>query len=197
MDFCMEGRDQVIRYVTDQFGSDHVAQIITFGTMAAKAAIRDVGRVLEIPYLEVDRFAKLIPNTLNITLQKAIQEEPRLQETIRSDPKFQELMDLALALEGTTRHASTHAAGVVISKESLTEHVPLYRGSHNEVVTQYAMGDIEKIGLIKFDFLGLRTLTVIHPTANGSWSIKCNNGDDIFKRFWLHFYQNISHSRAL
>jgi DNA polymerase-3 subunit alpha len=164
MDFCMEGRDQVINYVIDKFGADHVAQIITFGTMAAKAAIRDVGRVLEIPYAEVDRFAKLIPNTLNITLQQALEEEPRIQELARSDSKLQELLELAKALEGTTRHASTHAAGIVISTEPLTEHVPLYRGTNDEVVTQYAMGDIEKIGLVKFDFLGLRTLTVIDHT---------------------------------
>ncbi|HEX9756616.1 MAG TPA: DNA polymerase III subunit alpha [Nitrospiria bacterium] len=164
MDFCMEKRDQVIDYVIDKFGADHVAQIITFGTMAAKASVRDVGRVLEIPYAEVDRFAKLIPNTLNITLEQALVDEPRIKEVAKTDPKFQELLDLARALEGTTRHASTHAAGIVISKEPLTEHVPLYRGTNNEVVTQYAMGDVEKIGLIKFDFLGLKTLTVIDHT---------------------------------
>ena len=164
MDFCMEKRDQVIDYVIDKFGADHVAQIITFGTMAAKASVRDVGRVLEIPYAEVDRFAKLIPNTLNITLKQALVDEPRIKEVAKIEPKFQELLELAITLEGTTRHASTHAAGIVISKEPLTEHVPLYRGTNDEVVTQYAMGDVERIGLVKFDFLGLKTLTVIDHT---------------------------------
>ncbi len=161
MDFCMDRRDEVIRYVTQKFGSDHVGQIITFGTMAARAAVRDVGRVLEIPYAEVDRLAKLIPNTLNITLEEALAQEPRIGQAAQADPKVGDLMALARQLEGLARHASTHAAGVVISADPLTEHVPLYRGSKGEIVTQYAMGDIERIGLVKFDFLGLRTLTVI------------------------------------
>jgi DNA polymerase-3 subunit alpha len=161
MDFCMDRRDEVIRYVTQKFGRDHVGQIITFGTMAAKAAVRDVGRVLEIPYAEVDRLAKLIPNTLNITLDEALAQEPRLGQAAQADPKVADLMMLAKQLEGLARHASTHAAGVVISADPLTEHVPLYRGSKGEIITQYAMGDIERIGLVKFDFLGLRTLTVI------------------------------------
>ncbi|MFQ5781364.1 MAG: DNA polymerase III subunit alpha, partial [Nitrospiria bacterium] len=161
MDFCMDRREEVIRYVTEKYGADHVCQIITFGTMAAKGAIRDVGRVLEIPYAEVDRLAKLIPNTLNITLDEALIQEPRLTEAAQKDAKIGDLLALAKRLEGLARHASTHAAGVVISDAPLTEHVPLYRGSKGEIVTQYAMGDIEKIGLVKFDFLGLRTLTVI------------------------------------
>ena len=161
MDFCMDRRDEVIRYVTQKFGSDHVSQIITFGTMAAKASIRDVGRVLEIPYAEVDRLAKLIPNSLNITLDEALAQEARIAHAADADPKVGDLIDLAKQLEGLARHASTHAAGVVISADPLTEHVPLYRGSKGEVITQYAMGDIEQIGLVKFDFLGLRTLTVI------------------------------------
>ncbi|HLG21772.1 MAG TPA: DNA polymerase III subunit alpha, partial [Candidatus Manganitrophaceae bacterium] len=161
MDFCMDRREEVIRYVTQKYGEDHVCQIITFGTMAAKAAIRDVGRVLEIPYAEADKLAKLIPNILNITLDEALAQEPRLAQAAESDPKIGEVISLAKQLEGLARHASTHAAGVVISAEPLTEHVPLYRGSKGETVTQYAMGDIEKIGLVKFDFLGLRTLTVI------------------------------------
>ncbi len=161
MDFCMDRRDEVIRYVTQKYGPDHVCQIITFGTMAAKAAIRDVARVLELPYAEADKLAKLIPNTLNITLEDALAQEPRLRQAAAADPKIGEVIDLAKRLEGLARHASTHAAGVVISDEPLTEHVPLYRGSKGETVTQYAMGDIEKIGLVKFDFLGLRTLTVI------------------------------------
>jgi DNA polymerase-3 subunit alpha len=161
MDFCMDRRGEVIEYVTQKYGSDHVAQIITFGTMAAKAAIRDVGRVLDIPYAEVDKVAKLVPTTLNITLDDALAQEPRLKELADTDPKIGEMIALARSLEGMTRHASTHAAGVVISKEPLTEHVPLYRGVNGETVTQFAMTEIEKIGLVKFDFLGLRTLTVI------------------------------------
>lgn len=161
LDFCMERRGEVIEYVTRKYGSDHVAQIITFGTMAAKAVVRDVGRVLEIPYAEVDRVAKLIPNVLNITLDEAVRSEPRLNELIQTDPKIEELVSLAKSLEGLARHASTHAAGIVISKEPLTEHVPLYRGTNGEIVTQYAKDEIEKIGLVKFDLLGLRNLTVI------------------------------------
>jgi DNA polymerase-3 subunit alpha len=161
MDFCMDRRGEVIDYVTKKYGKDHVAQIITFGTMAAKAAIRDVGRVLDVPYAEVDKVAKLVPTTLNITLDDAIAQEPKLKELADTDPKIAELLSLAKALEGITRHASTHAAGVVISKAPLTEHVPLYRGVNGETVTQFAMSEIEKIGLVKFDFLGLRTLTVI------------------------------------
>jgi DNA polymerase-3 subunit alpha len=161
MDFCMDRRGEVINYVTQKYGADHVAQIITFGTMAAKAAIRDVGRVLDIPYAEVDKVAKLVPTTLNITLDEALAQEPRLRELTETDPRIAELVTLAKSLEGLARHASTHAAGVVISKEPLTEHVPLYRGVNGETVTQFAMSEIEKIGLVKFDFLGLRTLTVI------------------------------------
>lgn len=161
MDFCMDRRDEVLRYVTQKFGADHVSQIITFGTMAAKASIRDVGRVLEIPYAEVDRLAKLIPNSPNITLDEALTQEVRLMQAAKADPKVGDLIALAKQLEGLARHASTHAAGVVISADPLTEHVPLYRGSKGEIITQYAMGDIERIGLVKFDFLGLRTLTVI------------------------------------
>src|SRR3990172_2200558 len=161
MDFCMDRRGEVINYVTQKYGADHVAQIITFGTMAAKAAIRDVGRVLDIPYAEVDKVAKLVPTTLNITLDEALAQEPRLKELTETDPRIAELVTLAKSLEGLARHASTHAAGVVISKEPLTEHVPLYRGVNGETVTQFAMSDIEKIGLVKFDFLGLRRLTVI------------------------------------
>lgn len=161
MDFCQDRRGEVIRYVTEKYGPDHVCQIITFGTMAARGVIRDVGRVLELPLAETDRLAKLVPNVLNITLDKALEQEPRLRESVEKNPKVAELMDLARQLEGTVRNAGTHAAGIVISEEPLTEHLPLYRGAHGETVTQYAMGDIEKIGLIKFDFLGLRTLTVI------------------------------------
>jgi DNA polymerase-3 subunit alpha len=161
MDFCMDRREEVIRYVTQKYGADHVAQIITFGTMAAKAALRDVGRVLEMPYANADRLAKLVPNVLNITLDEAVEKEPKFAQAAADDPQVRDVLSLARQLEGLTRHASTHAAGVVISSAPLTDHVPLYRGSRGEIVTQYAMEDLEKVGLIKFDFLGLRTLTVI------------------------------------
>jgi DNA polymerase-3 subunit alpha len=161
MDFCMDRRDEVINYVIHKYGEDHVAQIITFGTMKAKAAIRDVGRVLEMPYAEVDRIAKLVPDDLKMTLDKALEQEPRLKELVDKDVKVKELMSVAQSLEGLARHASTHAAGIVISDQPLTEHVPLYKGPKDEIVTQYSMGDVEKIGLVKFDFLGLKTLTMI------------------------------------
>ena len=162
MDFCMDRRGEVINYVIDKYGEDHVCQIITFGTLGAKAAIRDVGRVMEIPYAEVDRVAKLVPPQLNITLEEALAQEPRLREVTDTDPKIGELMTVARALEGLARHASTHAAGLVISQEPLTDHVPLYKGANDEIVTQYPMGDVEKIGLVKFDLLGLKTLTMIN-----------------------------------
>lgn len=162
MDFCMDRRGEVINYVIDKYGEDHVCQIITFGTLGAKAAIRDVGRVMDIPYAEVDRVAKLVPTQLNITLQDALVQEPRLHELVESDSRMRDLMDTAKALEGLARHASTHAAGVVISQEPLINHVPLYKTSNDEIVTQYSMTDIEKVGLVKFDFLGLKTLTMIH-----------------------------------
>jgi DNA polymerase-3 subunit alpha len=162
MDFCMDRRGEVINYVVDKYGKDHVAQIITFGTLGAKAAIRDVGRVLEIPYAEADKVAKLIPNQLNMTLQQALELEPKLLELVNTDARIAELMKVAQSLEGLARHASTHAAGVVISEGPLTDHVPLYKGANDEIVTQYTMGDVEKIGLVKFDFLGLKTLTMIH-----------------------------------
>ncbi len=165
MDFCMDRRGEVINYVIEKYGADHVCQIITFGTMKAKAAIRDVGRVLEMPYAEVDRIAKLIPDDLKITLDRALDQEPRLRELVDNEPRVKELFSIAQNLEGLARHASTHAAGVVISDAPLTEHVPLYKGSNDEIVTQYSMGDVENIGLVKFDFLGLKTLTMIRRTV--------------------------------
>jgi DNA polymerase-3 subunit alpha len=163
MDFCMDRRQEVINYVVDKYGKDHVCQIITFGTMKAKAAIRDVGRVMEMPYAEVDRLAKLVPDQLNITLDDALEAEPRLKELVETDLKIRDVFETARALEYSPRHASTHAAGVVISPDPLTEHVPLYKGAKDidEVVTQFPMGDVEKVGLVKFDFLGLKTLTMI------------------------------------
>jgi len=164
VDFCMEGRNEVIQYVMDKYGKENVAQIITFGKMQARAVIRDVGRVMDMPYSEVDRIAKLIPGTLNITLDQALQQEPQLKELIRRDPRVESLFAIAKSLEGLNRHASTHAAGIVISNKSLMEYLPLYRGQNGEVMTQYSMKDVERIGLVKFDFLGLKTLTVVDQT---------------------------------
>jgi len=161
VDFCIEGRDEVIRYVTERYGKENVAQIITFGKMQAKAVVRDVGRVLDLPYKEVDSIAKLIPGTLNITLDQALEQEPRLKELADRDEMVSKLLSLARSLEGMVRHASTHAAGVVISHRPLMEYIPLYKGGNGEVVTQYAMKDVERVGLVKFDFLGLKTLTVL------------------------------------
>jgi DNA polymerase-3 subunit alpha len=178
VDFCMNGRDRVLQYVSEHFGQDRVAQITTFGTMQARAVIRDVGRALGMPYGEVDKIAKLIPPVLNITLRKAFKTEPRLKE-LRKDPALQEFFDVALALEGLTRHASTHAAGVVISDLPIVEYMPLYKGPKGEVVTQFPMKYVEKAGLIKFDFLGLRNLTVID---NAVKLIKENNGVELDMR---------------
>jgi len=164
IDFADDRRDEVIGYVAQKYGKDNVAQIITFGTLGAKAVIRDVGRVQGMPYGDVDRIAKMVPSILNIGLDEALAQSPPLKEVVHSQPEVAELWQIARSLEGLTRHASTHAAGVVISREPLTEHVPLYRGAKGEITTQYAMGAIEKIGLLKMDFLGLRTLTVIANT---------------------------------
>jgi len=161
VDFCMEGREDVIRYVAEKYGKENVAQIITFGKMQAKAVIRDVGRVLGIPYGEVDRIAKLIPNKLDITLEQALQQEPRLREALARDPQIASLFEIARSLEGLARHASTHAAGVVIANRPLMEYLPLQKGQNGEMMTQYAMKQVEAIGLVKFDFLGLKTLTLL------------------------------------
>ncbi len=162
IDFCFEGRDDIIRYVTEKYGKDNVTQIITFGQMKARAVIRDVGRALDMSYQEVDKIAKLIPPRLNITIKEALKEEPRLKELSEKDRRVAELINIAIALEGLPRHASTHAAGVVISQKPLVEYLPLYKGQkENIVTTQFQMKDIEKIGLVKFDFLGVKTLTVI------------------------------------
>ncbi len=160
IDFCYERRDEVIDYVKRKYGAQNVAQIITFGTMAAKAAVRDVGRVMGIPYGEVDRIAKLIPLELKITIKQALEREPALKEMAAADVRMAQLIETSQALEGLSRHASIHAAGVVISDVPLTEHVPLYK-TEDQICTQYTMKDLEKIGLLKMDFLGLKTLTVI------------------------------------
>ena len=161
IDFCMRQRSKVINYVTEKYGRENVSQIITFGTMGAKAVIRDAGRALDIPFAEVDRIAKLVPNVLNITLAEALATSPDLRQAKERDPRLAELLAIAERLEGLARHASTHAAGVVISPQPLTEIVPLYKSSKDEITTQYAMDDLEKIGLLKMDFLGLTTLTVL------------------------------------
>ncbi|PYM24134.1 MAG: DNA polymerase III subunit alpha [Candidatus Rokuibacteriota bacterium] len=167
IDFADDRRDEVIRYVADKYGRDRVAHIITFGTLGAKAAIRDVGRVLGMSYTDVDRIAKLVPGfPLNITLEDAYQKSPPLADAVKGQPAVKELWDIALALEGCTRHASVHASAVVISDEALDEHIPLYKDPKRpELITGYAMGPIEKLGLLKMDFLGLRTLTVLANTV--------------------------------
>ena len=161
IDFCMRRRGEVIEYVTQKYGRDNVAQIITFGTMAAKAAIKDVGRALDMPYGEVDRLAKQIPLTLNIKLKDALSQTPQLRQAIESDEKVAELFAIAQRLEGLSRHASTHAAGVVISPVPLTDILPLYKTSRDEITTQYDMNALGRLGLLKMDFLGLTTLTVL------------------------------------
>lgn len=175
VDFCTDGRDEVIRYVTENYGGkEQVSQIITFGQMKAKAVIRDVGRALGMAYGEVDKIAKLVPNKLNITLEEALDLEPRLNQEAAADPRVAELLNYAKLLENMPRHASTHAAGVVIGDKPLMEHLPLYcdpgteekDGEKTQVITQFDMKGVESIGLIKFDFLGLKTLTVINHCLN-------------------------------
>jgi DNA polymerase-3 subunit alpha len=175
IDFCQEGRDEIIRYVTEKYGKDKVSQIITFGKMQAKAVIRDVGRALNIPYGEVDKIAKLVPNVLNINLADAVKMEPRLAQEEKNNPQVAKLLALSRILEGLNRHASTHAAGVVISDVPLVERVPLC-SPKDDIVSQYSMNDIQTVGLTKFDFLGLKTLTVI---KNALTFIKESKGIDI------------------
>ena len=165
VDFCIRGRAQVIQYVKDKYGADRVAQIATFGTLNAKAAIRDVGRALGLSFAETDAIAKLIPapkQGFDYPLTEAMKMEPRLGEMMKNDPRIKTLMDHALRLEGLVRHASTHAAGVVLSNLPLVDHLPLFVDKEGGIVTQYDMSCVEKIGLVKFDFLGLKTLTLIH-----------------------------------
>lgn len=161
IDFCMRRRSEVINYVTEKYGRENVSQIITFGTMGAKAVIRDAGRAMDMPYAEVDKIAKLVPNILNISLAEAIKQNPELKQLKEREPRIADLLEVAGRLEGLARHASTHAAGVVISPTPLQEIVPLYKGAKDEITTQYSMDDLEKIGLLKMDFLGLTTLTIL------------------------------------
>jgi len=174
IDFCFERREEVIDYVRNKYGKEHVAQIITFGTMAARASVRDVGRVLNVPYNEVDRIAKLIPP--NSSIEEALQSSQELQNLVENNAQAKKIIDIAKRIEGHARHASIHAAGLVISKDPLIEYVPLQVMNSSEIVTQFPMTNLEELGLLKMDFLGLRTLTVIYDTLK---KIKENYGVDI------------------
>jgi DNA polymerase-3 subunit alpha len=176
VDFCQEHRGRVINYVTEKYGADSVAQIITYGKLQAKAAIRDVGRVLGMLYAEVDVVSKLMPEKLGLTLKMALEMEPRLRDLMEDDPKIATLLELAQQVEGLTRHAGIHAAGVIIADGKIINRAPLYRGTDNENVVQYDMKHAEKLGLIKFDFLGLKTLTYIHEALK---LVKKNRGKTI------------------
>lgn len=176
IDFCQDRRGEVIQYVIGKYGEDSVSQIITYGKLQARAALRDVGRVLGMSFSEVDVVAKLMPEKLGITLKEAIEMEPRLREMMEMNPQVAIMMDLAQRIEGLARHAGIHAAGVIIADGRLVEHAPLYRGTDGENVVQYDMKHAEKIGLIKFDFLGLKTLTHIH---NALAMIEKNRGKKI------------------
>ncbi|HEY0704258.1 MAG TPA: DNA polymerase III subunit alpha [Candidatus Acidoferrales bacterium] len=175
IDFCMRRRGEIIEYVRQKYGSESVAQIITFGTMAAKAVLKDAGRALDMPYGDVDRLAKMIPLTLNISLEEALKQSSQFEAACKDGPN-KALIDVAMRLEGLARHASTHAAGVVISPQPLTEIVPLYKSNKEEITTQYDMNALERIGLLKMDFLGLTTLTVLDDAVR---MIKENRGVDI------------------
>jgi len=176
IDFCFERRDEVIRYVIDRYGAENVCQIITFGTMAARAVVRDVGRVLKISYGETDRIAKLIPGQPGTSLKEAIENVPELKQLVEQNPAYERLMKLSLTLEGLTRHASTHAAGMVITPTPLVNHIPLYRSNKGEITSQYDMKSIEAVGLLKIDLLGLRTLTVIEKAVQ---MVERNHGVEI------------------
>ncbi len=166
VDFCERRRIEVIRYMTSKYGEDSVAQITTFGKMKAKAVVRDVGRALGMAFAETDRIAKLIPEDLKMTVQKAIDQEPELKRLYDNDAHIQKLLDTSLRLEGLSRHASTHAAGIVVSDKPMSEYLPLYKGKKGELVTQFDMKMVEKVGLVKFDFLGLKTMTLIQDTLD-------------------------------
>ena len=166
VDFCFERRQEVIEYVVRKYGKDRVVQIVTFGTLAARGVIRDVGRVMDLPYAFVDSIAKMIPQELNITIDKALKENPELRGTYESDEQVKNLIDMAKRLEGLPRHSSMHAAGVVISQKSVDEYVPLSRAADGTITTQFTMTTLEELGLLKMDFLGLRTLTVIQNAVN-------------------------------
>ncbi len=174
IDFCMRRRGEVIDYVREKYG--FVSQIITFGKMKARAVVRDVGRVLGVPYGDVDKIAKLIPAAVNMTLNEALRIEPQLKKIAKDDDRIARLLEIAKGLEGFPRHASTHAAGVVMSDKPLDAFLPLYVGQHDEIVTQFDMKSVEKVGLVKFDFLGLKTLTVMHDAIS---MVKARTGKDV------------------
>ena len=166
VDFCFERRQEVIDYVRRKYGDDCVVQIVTFGTLAARGVIRDVGRVMDLPYAQVDTIAKMIPQELNITIDKALKMNPELKKTYEDQPEIHDLIDTARRLEGLPRHTSMHAAGVVISQKDVSEYVPLSRAQDGSIVTQFTMTTLEELGLLKMDFLGLRTLTVIQNAVH-------------------------------
>ncbi len=176
IDFCYERRDEIIDYVTQKYGRESVAQVITFGTMQARGVIRDVGRVLKFPYMEVDRIAKMVPRELGITLDEALEKTPELRELRDSDERYAKLIEYARELEGLARHCSVHAAGVIVAPGRIDEWAPLYKSPRGEITTQYTMKPLARIGLLKFDFLGLRTLTVIKDALE---MIRENRGVDL------------------
>ena len=173
IDFCFERRQEVIDYVVEKYGKDQVVQIVTFGTLAAKGVIRDVGRVLDLPYAQCDSIAKMVPNDLGMTLDRALKESPDLRSAYQTDDQVKYLIDMSKRLEGLPRHTSMHAAGVVISRTSVDEYVPLSRAADGTITTQFTMTTLEELGLLKMDFLGLRTLTVI---SNAAAQIEKNHG---------------------
>ena len=165
VDFCFERRQEVIDYVVEKYGKDRVVQIVTFGTLAARGVIRDVGRVMDLPYALCDTIAKMVPNELNITIDRALEMSQELRTMYETDEQIKTLIDMAKRLEGLPRHTSMHAAGVVISQKSVDEYVPLARASDGTIITQFTMTTLEELGLLKMDFLGLRTLTVLQNAA--------------------------------
>jgi DNA polymerase-3 subunit alpha len=182
IDFCQEGRDKVIDYVKKKYGSDSVSQIATFGTMAAKAVLRDVGRVLDLPYNFVDTIAKLVPMELGITLKEAIDKEPQIKDRIKKEEEVKELFDLALKLEGLVRNVSMHAGGVLIAPTKISAFSPIYCQPGAEgIVSQFDKDDVEAVGLVKFDFLGLRTLTIVDMALENANYIRAKGGQEPLK----------------
>ncbi len=183
IDFCMNRREEVIHYVQDKYGRDHVGQIATFHQLKARGVVRDIARVMELPYSEADKLAKLIPDAIagkTPPVREAIEQEPALKELYNTDSRIRELLDIAASLEGLNRHAGMHAAGVVIGDEPLWNYVPCFRGKNNELVTQYNMNDVEQAGLVKFDFLGLKTLTVIETAVRLVNEQRTKKGEALF-----------------
>ena len=196
VDFCFERRQEVIDYVRRKYGDDCVVQIVTFGTLAARGVIRDVGRVLDMPYAQVDTIAKMIPQELNITIDKALGMNPEFRKAYEEQDDIHRLIDLAKRLEGLPRHTSMHAAGVVISQKDVSEYVPLSRAQDGSIVTQFTMTTLEELGLLKMDFLGLRTLTVIQNAVK--WWKKvpvcfwiCKRSTTTTKRYWILSEQDV------